>query len=364
MNLQDTFLDNSMQSIFLFAGIILTGIILKRFFSHQISGLIYRLIKRYTTGVSVKEFRDILYKPMSLFILLITLFVAFRQLHFPIEWEVPSEEKFGVRFILWKAFILSLLLSITWLLLRVVDFFGLVLLHRARLTDSKADDQLIPFIKESIKVIVLIMSFFLMLGAIFHVNVASLIAGLGIGGLAIALAAKDTLENLLGSFAIFLDKPFSIGDTVKVNLLTGKVERIGFRSTQIRTQENTIITIPNKQMTDAALENISLRKMIRGAFSLSLRFETPNEKIEDFSKKILHLLSTNTAILGLPTPLVRLEKITETGLELSVQFYVNTIEFDEFTKVRQEVLFAILNLAQEAEIRLDTKTPEFIVNSK
>jgi MscS family membrane protein len=364
MNLQDTFLDNSLQSIFLFTGIILTGMVLKRFFSHQISGLIYRLIKRYTTGVSVKEFRDILYKPMSLFILLVTLFIAFRQLHFPVEWEIPSEEKFGVRFILWKAFILSLFLSITWLLLRVVDFFGLVLLHRARLTNSKADDQLIPFIKESIKVIVLIMSFFLMLGTILHVNVASLIAGLGIGGLAIALAAKDTLENLLGSFAIFLDKPFSIGDTVKVNLLTGKVERIGFRSTQIRTQENTIITIPNKQMTDAALENISLRKMIRGAFTLTLRLDTPKEKIEHFSKKLLHSLSINNAILGSPVPLVRLEKISETGLELSVQFYVDTVEFDEFTKVRQEVLFTILNLAQEAAIRLDTKTPEFIVNSK
>ena len=272
MNLQDTILDNSLQNIFIFSGIILTGIVLKRFFSHQISGLIYRLIKRYTTGVSVKEFRDLLHKPMSIFIMLITLYLAFRQLHFPLEWEIPTEEKFGVRYMIWKSFIFSLFLSLTWLLRRLVDFFGLVLMYRARLNNSKTDDQLIPFIKESIKVVVMIMSLFLQLGFIFHLNIASLVTGLGIGGLAIALAAKDTLENLLGSFAIFLDKPFSIGDVVKVNTATGKVERIGFRSTQIRTPENTIITIPNKQMTDVALENISMRKMIRATFPLLLRF--------------------------------------------------------------------------------------------
>lgn len=364
MNLQDTILDNSLQSISIFCGIIFVGIVLKRFFSHQISGLIYRLIKRYTTGVSVKEFRDLLHKPMSLFVLLITLYLAFRQLHFPVEWEMPTEEKFGVRFIIWKGFILSLFLSLTWLLLRLVDFFGLVLLHRARLSDSKTDDQLIPFIKESIKVIAMIMSFFLMLGFIFHVNIASLIAGLGIGGLAIALAAKDTLENLLGSFTIFLDKPFSIGDVVKVNLVTGKVERIGFRSTQIRTQENTVVTIPNKQMTDAALENISMRKMIRASFPLTLRFETPQEKIEKFTHEILLVLQHHNNILGHPDPLVRFEKISDSGLELSVLFFVDTTDFEFFTKVREEILLKILSLAQQSEIRLDSKTPEFTINSK
>src|SRR6185295_11619359 len=106
-----------------------------------------------------------------------------------------------------------------------------------------------------------------------------LIAGLGIGGLALALAAKETIENLFASFTIFLDKPFTIGDLVQVGSVTGKVESIGFRSTRIRTAEKSFVTVPNKKMVDVELENQSERFERRAYFTIGLTYATSNEEM-------------------------------------------------------------------------------------
>lgn len=359
--LQYSILDNSVESIFYFLLILLLGIVFKRFVSNQLSALFYRFIKKHTNGVEIKKFQELLHKPVGLFIVFVTIYIAFHQLHFPESWELPTEEKFGLRFIVWKLFQMALMISLTWIILRCVDFFGLVLIQRASKTESRADDQLVPFVKEAIKFIIVLVSFFFMLASIFEVNIVSLIAGLGIGGLAIALAAKDTLENLLGSFAIFLDKPFSIGDLVKVGSTQGRVERIGFRSTQIRTFERTIVTVPNKKMIDAELENISLRNMIRALFPLTLRLDTPVEKIETFILSITDILELHPNIEENPTPIVRLAKISETGVELEVLFFVKTTDADFYVKVKEEILFKILRLAQNNELRFDSKLIEVIV---
>lgn len=359
--LQQTIFDNSVVNIVWFFVILLSGIILKRFVSHQLSGLIYRFIKRYTEGVDVNAFRELLRKPVGVFIVLISFYLACKQLHYPAQWELPTEEKFGIRFIIWKIFLLSVFFSFTWIVLRLVDFFALVLSYRAKKTESKVDDQLIPFIKESIKFIVMSLSFFLMLGAIFHVNVASLIAGLGIGGLAFALAAKDTLENLLGSFAIFLDKPFTLGDVVKVGNVQGRVEKIGFRSTLIRTFEKTLISMPNKKMIDAELENVSMRRMIRALFPVYMKMDTAPEKIERFIEEGTNLLNDHNDIKDDPAPYIRFDKITDTGIEIQVLFFVETIDADYYQQVRQEILFGLLKIANKNQIRLDVKSGDVVI---
>ncbi len=108
-----------------------------------------------------------------------------------------------------------------------------------------------------------VLALFFVLGFIFKVNIVALVGGLGIGGLALALASKETVENLFGSFTIFFDKPFTVGDHVKVGNVEGFVEGIGLRSTRIRTLERSLLTIPNKKMIDAELENVTLRSMWR-----------------------------------------------------------------------------------------------------
>lgn len=346
---QLTFLENTLESILYAVGIILTGLIFLRFISKQLSKLVFKIFKRYSFGVSAEKFVQLLVQPISVFVFLLTLFIAFMQLHYPESWHLVPEQKAGLKMTVWRIFELALVCSVTWMVLRLVDYFSLVMLYRASLTESRSDDQLIPFIKEALKIVVVIFSIFFMLGAIFKLNIASLIAGLGIGGLAFALAAKDTLENLLGSFTIFLDKPFVVGDTVKVGNVEGKVERIGFRSTKIRSVEKSLVTVPNKKMTEAELDNLSDKSMTRATFPLGIHFSTPLNSIQQFINDVRNHLQSNDKLKSDPT--VRVNRIYENTIEVLVLFFVLTNEWDEYVQVREEVLLTILIIAQQNEIQ-------------
>lgn len=347
--LQLTFLENTLESLLYAIAIILTGLVFQRFISRKLSQLIFKIFKKYSFGVSGEKFVQLLVKPFSVFVLLITIYIACLQLHYPESWHLVPEHKAGLKMTIWKLFQLSIVLSITWIVLRLVDYFSLVMLHRASLTESKSDDQLVPFFKESLKIIIIIFSVFFMLGTIFKINIASLIAGLGIGGLAFALAAKDTLENLIGSFVIFLDKPFVVGDTVKVGNVEGKVEKIGFRSTQIRSVEKSLVIVPNKRMTEADLDNLSEKSMTRATFPLGIHYNTPLNILQDFMEEIRKYLQTNEKLRV--DPVVRVNRIQENTIELLILFFVMTNEWEEYIMVREEVLLSILKIAQQKEIQ-------------
>lgn len=347
--LQYEVLENPVSGIIRFAVILLTGLLFKKFVSHHLSGLIYSTILRKRGSVSVDKFRELLNHPISLFFTLIVIYLACIQLHFPPSWELVSEKEFGARMVIWKLFKVSIFISLTWMLLRCVDYAGLVLMERARQTPNKSDDQLVSFFKEMMKVGLVIVSLFLILGMIFEINVAGLIAGLGIGGIAIALAAKDTLENLLGSFLIFLDKPFTVGDVIKSGGITGTVERIGFRSTLVRTVERTLVTVPNRKLMDTEVENISQRGTIRGLIFLTLNYQTSVPEIAEYIQVVRDQLNENPNVEK--ESIVRLEKFTELGLEISVTFYALTDKFDRFTRIREEVMLRMLHEASERGLR-------------
>jgi MscS family membrane protein len=336
-------LENPVYRILRFAIILFLGLLLKRFVSHHLSGLIFRLVQKRNSEVSIQEFRDLLHKPVALFILLLTLDFSLLQLQYPPSWELAGEEEFGLRMVVWKLFKISIFVSITWMLLRFADYIGMVLLRRAKKTPDRSDYQLVSFFKEAIKVVIVILSTFFILGAVFEINVAGLIAGLGIGGIAIALAAKDTLENLLGSFMIFLDKPFIVGDVIKIGNFTGTVERIGFRSSQIRTPERTIVTIPNRKLVDSELENISQRGTIRALFYLTLNYKTSANEIEMFLQNVRDTLNNNPNIEK--DSIVRFERFNDMGCEVSVTFYALTDKFDKFTRIKEDILLTMLKLA-------------------
>ncbi len=353
---QLTFLENTVESILYAVTIILIGLIFQRFISKQVSRLVFKIFKRYSFGVSAEKFVDLLARPFSVFIFLITLLIAFLPLHYPESWHLVPEHKTGLKMAVWKVFYLALVLSITWIVLRLVDYFSLVLLQRASVTATKTDDQLVPFIKEALKIIIVLFSLFFILGAIFKLNIASLIAGLGIGGLAFALAAKDTLENLLGSFIIFLDKPFVVGDSVKVGTVEGKVEKIGFRSTKIRNLEKSLVTVSNKKMIESELENLSERAMIRATFPLSIDYAVPFNLVQEFISELRSNFNANDKLQD--EPIIRFSRIRENAIEIQIVFFVLTRDIDEYIKVREEVLFSILKIAQEHKIQFTSPAVE------
>ena len=140
-----------------------------------------------------------------------------------------------------KIFTLVLIFAVYKILVKVIDYIGLILKDRAAQTENKMDDQLIPFAIEIGRILVVIFALFFVLGNVFGINITALATGLGIGGIAIAMASKESLENLLGSFTIFFDRPFTVGDVVKVGNVTGLVEKVGFRSTRLKTFDKSVV---------------------------------------------------------------------------------------------------------------------------
>jgi MscS family membrane protein len=338
------FLGNTIGNYLLFATIIFVGLLLQRFLSRILARLIYSLIRRYSTGVGVDQFLPLLVKPVGFFIFLFTLFAAFNQLEYPAEWNLTAPPEFGIRMIIEKLYGTAYVISIAWIFLRMTDFLSIILLHKAQNTPSKSDDQLVPFIRDAIKLVLIIMAFFFILGSVFSMNITSLITGLGIGGLAIALAAKETLENLLGSFTIFLDKPFVVGDLVQVGPIVGHVENVGFRSTRIRTLEKSYVTVPNKKMIDAELDNLTLRTFRRARFDIGLVYSTTVEQLQSIIADIQTLLDNHphTNQEGR----VRFMEFGESSLDIMVQYFVDTMDWDVFIQVKEEINFEIMKIVE------------------
>lgn len=351
--LQYEFLENSVSRILLFAVTLILGLLFKRFVSHHLSGLIYRVVKKKDGQITIEQFRTLLHKPVALFLTLITIYLAFAQLQYPPSWHLVNDDQMGLRLIVWKLFQLSIVISVTWVFLRLADYIGMILLNRAKETADRSDDQLVSFFKEAMKVVIVIFSVFVALGTVFEINVAGLIAGLGIGGIAIALAAKDTIENLLASFMIFIDKPFIVGDLIKSGSTTGTVVKIGFRSTQLRTVERTIVIVPNRKLVDTEVENISRRGTMRALLTFNLDYRTEGGQIEKLLQSLRDQLNQHEYIEK--EAMVRIERFTETGIEVSAIFYVLTDKNEKFTRIREEVLLRILTISSEQDLHLAAK---------
>src|SRR5205085_1596041 len=152
--------------------------------------------------------------------------------------------------------------------------------QRASATEDKVfDHQLLPIVRNSLKVFVVIVAV-LLTSQNLGLNITSLIASLSIGGLALGLAAQDTLANLFGAVAVFADKPFRVGDQIKLDNIEGSVEEVGLRSTRVRNPEGHLVAIPNKMIGNAAITNVTRRASIKTVMNLSLPRSLPLAKIQ------------------------------------------------------------------------------------
>lgn len=170
--------------------------------------------------------------------------------------------------------------GVTWLLARLVDaFITKVLLPLAEKTESNFDDQLLPIVQKGVRSIIWILGIIVALNNAGY-NVSAIIAGMGIGGLAFAMAAKDSISNIFGGFTIFTDKPFRINDRIKINGFDGTVTEIGLRSTRLKTLEGRIVTIPNSKFTDGLVENVSVEPSRKVVMSIGLIYDTTPQQME------------------------------------------------------------------------------------
>ncbi|MCD4749326.1 MAG: mechanosensitive ion channel family protein [Thermoanaerobaculales bacterium] len=191
----------------------------------------------------------------------------------------------------WYASLVELVLIFTASLTayRLVNVLSNVLEKRAQKTENRFDDLLIPLIRKSLKILIFVIAAVL-LAETFERDFTGILAGLGIGGLALALAAQDTIGNLFGSLTVLLDRPFQVGDWVVVGDVEGTVEEVGFRSTRIRTFYNSRITLPNSRLTSAAVDNLGDRTYRRWSTRLGIAYDTSPEKIDAFCEGIREII--------------------------------------------------------------------------
>jgi len=239
-------------------------------------------------------------------------------------------------------------LSGVWSAFRLVDIINALLMRKALATANRFDDLLVPMVTKSLKVFVVVM------GIIFsadnlNIDVTSLLAGLGIGGLAFALAAKDLLGNFFGSLTVLLDRPFQIGDWVVIGDVEGSVEAVGFRSTRIRTFYNSLITLPNAILTTTKIDNMGARRYRRMKSMLGLTYDTPPEKIDAFCEGIRVLIGLHP-YMRKDYYQVYFNQYSAASLDILVYVFWETPDWNTELRERHRFLLDILRLAKQLEV--------------
>lgn len=341
--------ENTAFEFLAFLGVLLLGILIRRFISNSFSKLVYRFIP--VESVSIQDCIQLLRKPFELLLFWVFLYLASQNLHIPQTWNIASIDKFGLLYLVKKTFETTLILSFTWVIIRLMKVGILVAQEKWKGVGEKAKQQFIPFINDLSLVFIITGASFVLLGRIFEVDVVALITGVGLGGLALALAARETLENLFASFTIFLDLPFVVGDTIQVGTISGDIEKIGFRSTRLRGVDGNLIVIPNRLLTSQSLENLTDREFRRAKFTLTCDLQTQTNQIEPAVAAIEKTILED-ALCKKKAPKVVFEGFGLYALEISVTFFVQTKDFAKFQLVKQEINLQILQILEANQIKL------------
>jgi MscS family membrane protein len=224
-------------------------------------------------------------------------------------------------------------------------------------SEDPSDVQLVSLLIKLTKILLVSLGVMLSLQNM-GINVISLLAGLGIGGLAIALAARDTAANLFGSLMILLDKPFKTGDYIKIGTIEGVVEEIGFRSTQIKGDGDSSISMPNSLIANSNIENLGIGRKNKSSFSIYLPYDTNPINLEFFLDKIKSMLTKNPMILR-ERILVNFYKISDPGLEIYISFFMASSEIEQELNILQKIYLDIFKIAGDLEIKFVTQNNSY-----
>ena len=233
---------------------------------------------------------------------------------------------------------------VIWLAFRLIDLVVTVLAQRSWAAERPASRSLLAIAGRGLKAVLLILAVIALMAQL-GVSVASLIAGLGIGGLALALAAQKTVENLFGTMSIAVDQPMREGDFVRAGDHLGTIEAIGLRSTRIRTLDRTIVTVPNGQLADQRIESYTARDRIRLACVLGLVYGTTAAQVRAVIAELESTLRAHPKIWA-ESIVVRFSGFGASSLDLEVMAWFETTDWSEFQGIRQDVLLRFMEIVE------------------
>ena len=269
------------------------------------------------------------------------------------------EEPTNIRRFVINGLMAALAVACTWVGFRLLDVLARAAQRAATKTDTRLDDQLVPLLRKTLKVFLAVIVAVLVVDKMGY-SVASLIASLGIGGLALALAAKDTVANFFGSVIVFTDQPFHVGDWVEFGGVEGVVEEVGMRTTRIRRFDKSLATVPNQTFTNSTIVNYSKRPMRRLRLIVGLSYETTPAQMQTFLESVRALLA-NTPALDSESSIVYFNEFADSSLNVFVQGFTLSTAYADFMETQEEILLEIMKLveAQGLDIAFPTRTIYF-----
>ncbi len=306
---------------------------------------LFHAIARKITARTETQLDDVLLeaaeRPAGILIFVIGLIISVHLLNPPVDtFPLISLADSGGR-------IVSIVIGV-WFLWRLLEGLAAYFTARAKQTDSSLDDQLVPFIAKTLKIF-LILTAVLVVAQNMGYSVSGLIASLGIGGIAVAMAAKDTIANIFGSIMILIDRPFMVGDWIKTSEFEGVVEEVGFRSTRIRTFARTLVNVPNSTLANMVIDNIDQRRQRRIKMRIGLTYDTTPAQMKAALAGIDQLLCDHPGV-DQGYKLVKFDEFEDSSLSIFLYYFSASKVWEEYLQVRQEVNLQIMELLESLEL--------------
>jgi MscS family membrane protein len=302
-------------------------------------------------------------KPLSLFIWVVGLYIAISPLF--IHLQAADGSNF-LKTAAGAAVDLFGIIAVFWFLYRLVALFDAFLLDWARQTESSIDDMLMPLIGKTLRIFILVIGGIIIIQNATGIKMGPLLASLGIGGLAVALAAKDSIANFFGTITILFDKPFQIGERIVIDKYDGIVERVGFRSTRIRLLTGHLVSIPNEKIVNTGLENIGKRPYIRWLTNIGITYGTPPEKAERAVEIIREILDNHEGVHPDFPPRVYFNGFNEWSLNILVIAWYHPPNYWDYQAWLQRTCTSIMQrfLAEGIEFAFPSRTVYMANDSK
>lgn len=316
-----------LTSLFWCVGIILATVLLKKPLGAVLTRACSMIAQKFTKKQHGAIFSTLIRRPLELLMQTVLFYIALNQLNvllsqFILRKYRGKDQLLSIRFgdVVDVVFLFLAILFATLLLSRIIDFIYRIQQDKAIEEQNRERQQMLPLLKDVAKLVLWTIGIFWILGSVFQVNIPALITGLGIGGVAIALAAKESVENLFAAFTILSDKPFQTGDLIKVGSYEGNVERIGFRSTRLRSADGSSYIVPNKKLVMENVENLSDRLRRRIKTTVNIKYGISHSNVNNITKQIEQMLALEPQVMK-PIEIL-LNGFAENVFQLDISYYV------------------------------------------
>ena len=240
--------------------------------------------------------------------------------------------------------------AVTFFIYSLVDVVDHAITHFTGKTHTKMDDMIAPMVRKSLRVVIGVLALVQIAQILSDKPITAIITGLGVGGLAVALAAQETIKNFFGSLVIFADKPFELGERIKVGGHDGTIEDVGFRSTRLRTLDGHQVTIPNGELANLMIQNIGKRPFIKRVMNVTITYDTPPEKVEEALAILRAILDNHEGMEEEFPPRVFFNEYNDCSLNILAIYWYHPPAYWDFLAHAEKVNMELLKRYNDSGI--------------